>query len=243
MEKSINVTVWCETGDALGAYPQGLHNAIAEFLSNSNNFKTVRAVSLEQPEQGMSEEILRNTDVLLWWGHCFHHLVSEETAERVHKRVLSGMGLIVLHSGHASKIFQRLLGTETNKLRWREIGERERVWKIAHHHPITEGVPEYFDIPKSEMYGEFFHIPAPEELLFISWYEGGEVFRSGCTFTRGGGKIFFFSPGHESYPIYYMPEIQRILVNAAKWAAPPGFPEILYDEQKTPPEGKYGFRV
>jgi trehalose utilization protein len=220
MDKKINVTVWNESEGALGPYPAGIHNAIADFLRETNRFGQVRTATLPQPQHGLTEEALNDTDTLLWWGHSKHDLVSDDIVARVHRRVHDGMGLVVLHSAHASKIFQKLMGTDTWKLRWRHVGELERVWSVAPFHPIVAGVPEHVEIPASEMYGEWFHIPTPDELIFISWYEGGEVFRSGCTFTRGLGRIFFFGPGHEEFPIYYQPEIQRIIANAAEWAAP-----------------------
>jgi len=222
----MNVTVWNEQDHDQAAYKDGIHTTIAKFLSESGQFNKVRTATLSQAEHGLTEEVLNDTDVLLWWGHCSHHLVLDEIVERVARRVLGGMGLIILHSGHASKIFQKLLGTRTNMLRWREIGERELVWVIDHNHPITADIGEYIDIPQTEMYGEHFGIPTPDELLFISWYEGGEVFRSGCTFKRGFGKIFYFSPGHESFLIYEMPDIQRVLINAAKWACPVSYPKV-----------------
>jgi trehalose utilization protein len=125
---------------------------------------------------------------------------------------------VALHSAHYSKIFRRLLGT-TCSLTWREAGERERVWNCAPGHPITRGIGDYFELEASEMYGEPFGIPAPDQQILISWFKGGEVFRSGCTWTRGNGRVFYFSPGHETYPIYHQEPVQRILRNAATWAA------------------------
>ncbi|MCL2604611.1 MAG: ThuA domain-containing protein [Defluviitaleaceae bacterium] len=235
MNQKINVTVWDEAEGAIGPYPQGIYTAIADFIKASGMFGEVRVALQPQPEHGLTEELLNDTDVLVYWAHSYHHKVEDGIVERIRQRVIKGMGLILLHSAHASKIFQRLVGAEPWKLRWRDVGERERVWKIEHNHPITAGVPEYFDVPNSEMYGEHFCIPAPDELLFISWYEGGEVFRSGCTFKRGAGRIFFFSPGHETFPIYYMPEVQRIITNAIKWAAPVEYPVITDWQQPFEP--------
>jgi len=225
-KKAINVTIWNEQEEAIGPYPQGIHNAIADFLKETKEFGVVRTAILPQKEHGLTEEVLADTDVLLWWGHMYHHLVEDEIVERVRKRVLDGMGLLVLHSAHAAKIFSNLLGTDASKLRWRESDEYERVWTLEPNHPIAQGVPEYIDIPESEMYGEVFQIPTPDELIFLSWYNGGEVFRSGCTFKRGNGRIFFFSPGHESFPIYNMPAIQKIIVNGIKWAAPTHYAQV-----------------
>jgi len=223
---SIRVTTWNENNEPFEPYPNGINAKIAEILKTSGEFLEVNVVDQTQPDQGLSEELLNRTDVLVYWAHCHHHEVEEETVSRIQKRVLEGMGLVLLHSAHASKIFHRLMGTETVRLRWREAGEFERVWTIDPYHPITQGIPEYIDIPETEMYGEQFQIPAPEELLFISWYEGGEVFRSGCTWRRGGGKIFFFSPGHETLPIYTIPDVAKVIVNGAKWAYNPNKPTI-----------------
>jgi trehalose utilization protein len=182
----------------------------------------VRTATLEEPEHGLSEEVLAQTDVLTWWGHAGHDRVRDDIVERVQNRVLSGMGLLALHSAHASKLFRKLMGTGC-MLRWREAGERERLWIVAPSHPIVSGfTEEYFELAHTEMYGEFFDIPQPEELVFISWFEGGEVFRSGCTFRRGRGRIFYFRPGHETYPIYHDQNVQRVLANAVRWAAPTG---------------------
>jgi trehalose utilization protein len=218
------VTVWNENRHekknprVAEIYPQGIHTVIAEGL-REHGFTTVRTATLDDPEHGLADAVLEETDVLTWWGHMAHNDVGDAIVEKVHQRVLDGMGLIVLHSGHYSKVFKRLMGTSGN-LKWREIGEKERIWVIEPGHPIAEGLGEYFEIPQAEMYGERFDIPQPEALVFVSWFEGGEVFRSGCTFRRGRGKIFYFRPGHETYPIYYQPEVQRVIANAARWAAP-----------------------
>ena len=173
--------------------------------------------TLDEPEHGLTEEVLNRTDVLIWWGHVAHGDVTDEIVSRVQQRVLSGMGLIVLHSGHFSKIFRRMLGTNCS-LRWREIAEKERLWNIEPGHPISRGIGDYIEIPNTEMYGERFDIPTPDKLIFVSWFEGGEVFRSGCCWERGNGKIFYFRPGHETYPIFYNGDVQRVITNAVRWA-------------------------
>lgn len=219
----MKITVWNENRHeqknpvVAEIYPEGIHGAIANFLKE-NGMETATA-TLDQPEHGLTEEVLSETDVLFWWGHLAHDEVSDEIVERVQKRVLEGMGLVVLHSGHFSKIFKKLMGTSCD-LKWREADDKERLWVVDPSHPITEGIGEYIEIEKEEMYGEHFDIPAPDQLVFVSWFEGGEVFRSGCTYQRGNGKIFYFRPGHETYPTYHNKEIQKVLLNAAKWAAP-----------------------
>src|SRR6185503_2826531 len=199
---TLKVTVWNEYRheksheEVRNVYPDGIHAPIAEHLQRSEGM-TVRAATLDEPEHGLTEAVLAETDVLTWWGHMAHHEVSDEIVKRVQKRVLDGMGLIVLHSGHLSKIFRSLLGT-------------------------------YFEIPHEEMYGERFDIPAPDTLVFISWFQGGEVFRSGCCYQRGLGKIFYFRPGHETYPTYYQKEVLQVIANAVKWAAPSGAPSVTF---------------
>jgi len=228
MEKAIRVTVWNEyrhereDAEVRRIYPEGIHGALASYLRTLPGL-AVRTATLDEPEHGLSEGVLADTDVLLWWGHRAHDQVRDEVVERVQQRVWAGMGLIALHSAHYSKVFRRLMGTSC-ALRWREIGEKERVWLVEPGHPIAAGLPEHFELPHSEMYGERFDIPQPDALVFISWYAGGEVFRSGCCFERGRGKIFYFSPGHESFPIYHQAEVLRVIGNAIRWAAPAGGP-------------------
>ncbi len=199
-------------------YPDGMHETIASALRTHSDFE-VGTAWLDQPEHGLTDEVLDKTDVLVWWGHMAHAEVKNEIVAKVQKRVLEGMGLIVLHSGHYSKIFKALMGT-TCSLKWRESTDKERLWNLAPHHPITQGIGEYFEIPAEEMYGEPFGIPTPDELIFVSWFTGGEVFRSGATWQRGHGKIFYFRPGHETYPAYHQAEVQTVIANAVRWARP-----------------------
>ncbi len=219
----MNVLVWNEnrhekTNPVVAEnYPKGIHGAIAEFLQEDEI--NVKTATLDEADHGLTDEVLAETDVLVWWGHKAHGEVRDEIVEKVQKRVLEGMGLVVLHSGHFSKIFKKLMGT-TCDLKWREADEKERLWVVDPTHPIAEGLGQYIDLEKEEMYGEHFDIPTPDELIFISWFEGGEVFRSGCTYKRGKGKIFYFRPGHETYKTYYNPEIQRVIKNGVNWAKP-----------------------
>ncbi|WP_137286301.1 ThuA domain-containing protein [Halorussus salinisoli] len=235
------VTVWNEyrheraDDAARDVYPDGIHETIAEFLEDRGF--DVRTATLDEPEHGLTEEVLDDTDVLTWWGHEAHDEVENEVVERVHEQVLSGMGLLVLHSGHFSKIFKRLMGT-TCDLKWRDEGEKERLWTVEPGHPIAEGVGECIEIPETEMYGERFDVPAPDALVFTSWFEGGEVFRSGCCYRRGAGRIFYFRPGHETYPIYHRPEIQRVVTNATAWASPVEISEPSFGNVPEPPESE-----
>lgn len=227
----MNITVWNENRHeqknpvVAEIYPKGIHGAIASFLKQDVN--RVTTATLDEPEHGLTEEVLNATDVLVWWGHLAHDEVQDDIVERVKKRVLEGMGLIVLHSAHFSKIFKTLMGT-TCDLKWREADEKERLWVVDPSHPITAGIGEYIELEKEEMYGEHFDIPAPEELVFVSWFEGGEIFRSGATFKRGKGKIFYFRPGHETYPTYHNQDIQTVIRNAVKWAVNSDTPTPIY---------------
>lgn len=218
------VTVWGEhrqerTDDAVRAvYPDGIHSAIAAGLRDDGF--DVGTATLDEPDHGLTDEVLASTDVLTWWGHVAHGEVEDAIVDRVQRRVLDGMGLIVLHSGHHSKIFKRLMGTSCD-LNWREAGERERLWVVDPAHPIAEGLGEGFTLDAEEMYGEHFDVPAPDSLVFISWFDGGEVFRSGCCYERGRGRVFYFRPGHETHPTYHDPSVRRVIANAVRWAAGP----------------------
>lgn len=224
MQNKIRVTVWNEfihekiDDKARKLYPEGIHNFIAQFLKKNDDIQVQTAV-LEEPENGLSDKVVNDTDVLLWWGHKAHDQVFDDVVTRVQKRVLEGMGLVVLHSGHESKTFKRLLGTNCS-LKWREAAEKERLWNIEPGHPISQGIGEYIELPQAEMYGERFDIPTPDKIIFLSWFQGGEVFRSGCCWERGHGRIFYFRPGHETYPIFYNEKIQQIITNAVRWARP-----------------------
>ena len=233
MTSPLRVTVWNEyrheqqpDHPAHRIYPDGIHGAIAAPLREQPDLQ-VRTATLDEPEQGLSAAALAATDVLIWWGHMAHKEVRAEVVERVWARVLDGMGLIVLHSGHHSLIFKRLMGT-TCDLKWREGNDHERIWVVEPGHPIAAGLGETIELEHEEMYGERFDVPAPDTLVFVSWFNGGEVFRSGCCYTRGRGKIFYFRPGHESFPTYFHPDVRRVISNAVRWAAPVAGPVPVF---------------
>ncbi|MBR5308715.1 MAG: ThuA domain-containing protein [Clostridia bacterium] len=223
MEKKINITIFNEnyhdSNDyCVRHYPNGMHNAIKKGLEVDPCFNITIATQ-DMEECGLTDEVINNTDVMFWWGHIKHNEVPDHIVNKVHQRVLKGMGLVVLHSGHFSKIFKKLMGTGCD-LKWRCSNDKERFWCVNPSHPIANGIPQQFTLDQEEMYGEHFDIPAPDELVFISWFSGGEVFRSGCTFRRGNGKIFYFRPGHESCPSYNNEYVLKVLRNAAHWACP-----------------------
>ncbi|QCS43002.1 ThuA domain-containing protein [Natrinema versiforme] len=218
----VAVTIWNEfrherEDDAVAAvYPDGIHETLAEILVDDHE---VRTATLDEPEHGLTDDALESTDVLLWWGHEAHDEVADEIADRVQERVLEGMGFLPLHSSHYAKPFKRLMGTSCN-LQYREDGGTERLWVVDPGHPIADGLEESIELPKTEMYGEPFDVPEPDRQVFASWFEGGEVFRSGICYRRGNGRIFYFRPGHETYPIYENEVVRRVLRNAVDWAAP-----------------------
>jgi len=223
---AIKVTVWNEfrheknSEEVKAVYPNGMHTVIAEYLGKDADIE-VKTATLDEPEHGLTDEVLNNTDVLVWWGHMAHGDVQDEIVEKVKTRVLEGgMGLVVLHSGHFSKIFKALLGT-TCALSWREAAEKERLWSIMPNHPIMKGIPLYFELEHEEMYGEFFDIPTPDELIMLSWFKGGDVFRSAACWNKGQGKVFYFRPGHESYPTFYNENVMKIIKNGVKYVKAP----------------------
>lgn len=236
---TIRVRIWNENvhettqPEIAAIYPDGIHGAIADGLRELGDDLRISTATLQEPEHGLSEQALAETDVLLWWGHAAHDQVDDAVVQRVHRRVLEGMGIIVLHSGHFSKIFITLMGT-TCSLAWRNDGERELVWTVDPTHPIAEGVDQPIVIDRQEMYGELFDIPTPDELVFVSGFEGGEVFRSGVTYTRGHGRVFYFSPGDQEYPVYFHPQVRRVLANGVRWAAPrvQGMPEVTNPQRR-----------
>ena len=222
---SIRTVVWGENvhesknKTVAELYPRGMHQCIADALNADSGISATTA-TLQQPEHGLPASRLAETDVLVWWGHAAHGDVEDAVVERVAEAVWSGMGLILLHSAHFSKIFKRLMGTPCN-LTWREAGERERLWVTSRNHPITKGLGNSFELENEEMYGEPFGVPEPLETVFVSWFQGGEVFRSGLTYKRGAGSVFYFRPGHETYPTYHDANVQTVLRNAVNWAHNP----------------------
>ena len=198
-------------------YPNGVMGPVVEHLSSCEDMQ-VTSVDMYMPEFGLPEDLLNQTDVLIWWAHIGHDAIPDSLVAKIKERVLKGMGFIALHSAHPSKPLQALLGT-SGTLQWRE-GDFCRVWNVNPTHPIAQGIPESFELPEEEMYGEYFDIPKPDDMVFLSWFAGGEVLRSGCTWTRGYGKIFYFQPGHEANPSYHNPYVKKIIENAVRWAAP-----------------------
>ena len=222
----MNVTVVCEDNasmhspEGIKAYPEGMGVCLRQLLEEDGNAVTLVRAD-ENGAEGLTDDILAATDVMFWWGHWYHGAVSDELIAKVAERALRDMGMVFLHSAHDSKMLKKLLGTSCS-LKWREDGELERLWCVDMSHPIARGLGEFIDIPREEMYGEPFDIPVPDELVYVGWFRGGEVLRGGCVFRRGRGKLFYFNPGHETYPTYKLPAVQKLLVQACDYVAPAG---------------------
>ena len=195
---ALRVTIWHEfrhekrDEHVASVYPDGIHGALAKGLAPYGF--DIKTATLDEPEHGLTQALLDNTDVLTWWGHMAHEEVSDEIVDRVQERVLNGMGLIVLHSGHLSKIFRRLMGTGC-MLKWREADEKERIWVVDPSHPICDGLPEVIEMPEAEMYGEHFDIPPPDTLVFISWFEGARSSEAAAAISAGKARSFTSAPG------------------------------------------------
>ncbi|MBX3539204.1 MAG: ThuA domain-containing protein [Chelatococcus sp.] len=235
----MRVTIWNEyrhekSNPAVAAiYPQGIHGALEAGLSR-HDLGVIRTTTLDDPSQGLPDALLSETDVLVWWGHRHHDEVSDDLVARVCARVHAGMGLVVLHSGHFSKVFKRLMGTPCT-LKWRADGERERIWTVDPSHPIAAGIPAHFTLEQEEMYGEPFAVPSPDEIVFLGWFKGGEAFRSGCCYKRGLGRIFYFQPGHETFPSYHDPTIIHVIANGIRWATPVAMMEGPFVNERVQP--------
>ena len=227
----LRVTIWHEfrhekqNEQIRGLYPDGMHAVMRDAIQEETQTHFQRPVeitlaTLDEERNGLTPDRIQHTDVMVWWGHMAHGDVSDEVVEEVCEAVRGGMGFVALHSSHYCKPFKKLLGTGGH-LRWRAVGERERLWCVRPGHALVAGIDkDYIEVPNAEMYGEPFDIPDPDELVLVSWFEGGNIFRSGCVFNRGAGKIVYLRPGHEEYPVYYQPEIRRLLANAVHYAAP-----------------------
>ncbi len=206
-----------EEENAKSVYPNGIHKELKKAIECDEI--SVKTITLDDVKENFDDSILNDTDVLIWWGHMAHHLVPDEVAVAVQQAVLKGMGAIFLHSAHHSKPFRLLMGTPCN-LTWREDGDLELVWVCNPAHPIAKGIGRFIKLDHEETYGEPFSIPEPDELVFIGAFEGGEVFRAGCCYKRGNGKIFYFQPGHETFPTYKNSDIIKVIKNAIYWANP-----------------------
>jgi len=221
----IRVLIWNEfiherrDAEVKAIYPEGIHRALAKNLSGEG-FE-ITCASLDEPECGLPPGELESCDVLVWWSHIANDKIPDALAERIVARVKKGMGFIALHSARNSKPFILLNGTSC-KARWREDGKKEIIWVVDPQHPIAAGLAESFELPHEEMYGEPMRVAPDSYPVFMSWFEGGEILRSGCCLERGKGRIFYFQPGHESFPAYYDANVLKVIANAIRWCGRAG---------------------
>jgi len=224
------VVVWSEgtanvDPGSKGIYPQDINTAIADGLKplEARGWEIVKA-SLNDPDQGISQALLESTDVLIWWGHKKHGEVKDELVERIAARVNAGqMGFIGTHSAHFSKPLKKLLGTPCSWGEYVADGTSAEIIVKEPNHPICKGVTN-FKLPKIERYGEPFKCPTPEAVPLDGLYTRPDgktqPGRMGLCWTIGKGKVFYFTPGHETYNDYHRPEVRQIFINAVEWAAP-----------------------
>ena len=224
------VVVWSEGSANVDegskkVYPEDINTAIAEGLAplKARGWEIVKA-TLGDPDQGISDELLAGTDVLIWWGHKKHGEVKNELVDKIDQRVRDGkMGFIATHSSHFAKPFKKLMGTACSWGEYVVDGTSVEILVKEPSHPICRGVRS-FKLPKIERYGEPFAVPAPEAVPLDGRYTKPDgktaPARMGLCWAVGKGKVFYFTPGHETYDDYYRPEVRRIFVNAVQWAAP-----------------------
>ena len=214
----VKALVWSEFTEPKDVYPKGIHGDIAAHL-NAGGEVEAKVVQLADPDQGVSDADLEWADVLLWWGHKHHGKVTDETIGRIVKAVKEGgMGYFAIHSAHYSRGLIALLEDKCG-LGGVGDGGAETVSVVAPDHPIAKGVKD-FVIPRVEYFIEPFTVPEPEAVVFRSTYEKTDGwFRTGCCWTVGKGRVFYFRPGHETYPIIRQPEVQKCIYNGALWAA------------------------
>ncbi|MBI1353570.1 MAG: trehalose utilization protein ThuA [Acidobacteria bacterium] len=230
--KKVRVLVWSERSEPVEVYPAGINGEVASIFAADRGVE-VSVANMLDPEQGLSEAALAQTDVLVWFGHRSHADVLPEVVDRVVRRVTAdGMGFLPLHSAHYSLPFVRLMELEaaeqgvrlTGRVgSWgavRNKGEPERVQILLPAHPIAKGLTA-FTIEGTEEYANPFVAPPAEEKVLAGAWEGGEQDGSdGLAWTVGKGKVFYFRPGHETRPIFRQPEVRAVLRNAVLWLAP-----------------------
>ncbi len=271
----VRVLVWDERQkEQKQVYANFLGNEIANHLRSRQGF-TVQSVGLDDPQQGLPDEVLDQAQVLIWWGHVRHTEIKPEKGRQIVERVKAGkLALIALHSAHwstpfieamyertridarrrypdaATKIefvpmagflaptYDSLLtpayyalhaGGVVKNVRvdlpncvfpsYRHDAKHSRVTMLHPEHPIAQGVPPVFEVSQTEMYDEPFHVPEPDAVIFQETFRDGGWFRGGMVWTLGKGKVFYFRPGHETYPVFKEEYPLRILENAARWLA------------------------
>ncbi len=214
----LRVRVWCEGTAPRSVYPDDVDGALGEDLTRREGL-TVHRARLNDPDAGLSDAALDATDCLIWWGRLRHGDVPDDRARAVVERVKAGrLGFVALHASFASKPFQTLMGTPCEPEAWRNDGSPEHVVVQEPNHPLARGI-QPFTIPQSIMYAEPFAVPKPEAVVLVSSWGQGETFRSGLTWTVGQGRVVYFRPGHDAFPVLFHPSVRQVIANAVQWAS------------------------
>lgn len=221
------VVVWSEGTAPKEIYPNDINGAIAEGLKASPLMKDwdVVIAGIDDPDQRISDELLKKTDVLIWWGHKKHGDVKDALVDKIEKRVKEeGMGFIALHSAHFAKPNKRIMGTPCTFAAY-VCDNKENVVSVAMpNHPICKGVAKTFTVANDERYSDPYAVPTPDAvpLTAIQVRNDGtkEEAKMGFCWTVGKARMFYLQMGHETNPIYFDPEIRKVMANAVLWAAP-----------------------
>lgn len=217
-QSSVRVLAWSEHTAPKAVFPDDINNAVAGALCEDPQL-TVTTAELVDPGDGVPEEVLASTDVLVWWGHLLHGRVTDAAVARIAAQVRDGgMGFVALHSAHMSKPFTTLIGDDGRLGGVALDGGKETITVRTPDHPVAQGVSD-FVIGKEESYDEEFGCGHPDTVVFHSAFENGQQFRSGLAYRIGAGRVFYFRPGHEEYPTLFLPEVKQIIRNAVRWAA------------------------
>jgi len=236
----IRVLLWSEQTEPKDVYPKGINGALADYLRQFSDIE-VKTASLSDPDAGLSEAVLAKTDVLIWFGHRRHAEVPDEAVDRILRHVRErGMGFFGLHSTHYSKVIKRLLNATGSWSSYVNHGKPEQMWVVLPGHPIAKGVSD-FTIPQTEIYTEPFDVPLPEAVIVEGTWESGHRSRDVMTWTIGKGRVVYIRAGHETYPIFFMPQMQRLVSNAVRYAAHrTNAPKNLKRREAGPPATAHG---
>lgn len=214
----IRVRVWSEHTARRAYYPDDINGAVAEGLRLDDGLSVTTAELVDEGD-GVPETELARTDVLVWWGHQLHRYVADDAVDRVVRHVRErGMGFVALHSSHMSKPFTRLIGDDGGLGGVEVDAGAERITVEQRDHPVADGVDK-IELAKEESYNEPFNCGKPDAVVFRSVFDNGHEFRSGLAYTVDNGRVFYFRPGHETYPAFADPMVRRVIRNAVYWTA------------------------
>ena len=214
----IRVRIWCEGTAPKSVYPRDIDGALGDFLGKRKDLVVSRA-RLDDADVGLSDGALDATDALIWWGRLRHADLPDSRARAIAARVRAGkLGFIALHASCLSKPFVELMGGPCELGGFREDGRPERVEIKDRDHPIARGVAP-FTIPRTSMFAEPFKVPKPDSIVMMSTFDRGETFRSGMTWTVQKGRVAYFRPGHDGFPVFFHPSVRQVIANSVAWSS------------------------